>query len=56
MKVTTIEEAQHIDNIKIDKFIGSFLNFEMAINEKFEDKNKGVDVKANVESDKDRVE
>ena len=38
MKVFSIEEAQNISITKFDELIGSFLTFEMAINDKFERK------------------
>src|ERR1044072_2015896 len=34
MKVTAIEEAQDINNMKVDELIGSLQTFEMAINDK----------------------
>lgn len=56
MKVTEIEEARDIRTIKVDEIIGSLLTFEMAINDKLENKFKGVSFKADVESDKKPVE
>lgn len=38
MKVATIEEAQDIDTIKVDELICLLLTFDMAINEKSEEK------------------
>jgi len=42
MKVTVIEEAQDIANMKVEKLIGSLQTFEMTINDQYEKKNKGV--------------
>src|ERR1044072_3499523 len=40
MKVTAIEEAQDISNMKVDELIGSLQTFEMAIDEKSERKKR----------------
>ncbi|XP_050909633.1 eukaryotic translation initiation factor 4 gamma-like [Lathyrus oleraceus] len=50
IKVTIIEEAHIINNIKVDELIGSLLTFEMDINDKIEIRNKGVAFKADVEN------
>jgi hypothetical protein len=42
MKVTAIEEAQDINNMKVDELIGSLETFELAINERGEKKNKSI--------------
>ncbi|KAK2426944.1 putative mitochondrial protein [Trifolium repens] len=42
MKVTAIEEAQDIANMKIDELVGSLQTFELTINERGEKKNKSV--------------
>jgi hypothetical protein len=42
MKVTAIEEAQDIANIKVDELVGSLQTFEMSINERGDKKNKSV--------------
>jgi len=42
MKVTAIEEAQDISNIKVDGLIGSLQTFELAINDKSEKKKKNI--------------
>jgi hypothetical protein len=42
MKVTTIEEAQDICNMKVDELIGSLQTFEMGICENVEKKSKSV--------------
>ena len=38
MKVTAIEEAQDINNMKVDELMGSLQTFKLAINEKAEKK------------------
>jgi hypothetical protein len=40
MKVTAIEEAQDIANMKVDELVGSLQTFEMSINERGDKKNK----------------
>ncbi|WJX67153.1 hypothetical protein P8452_51646 [Trifolium repens] len=42
MKVTAIEEAQDIANMKIDELVGSLQTFELTINERGDKKNKSV--------------
>ncbi|KAK2401971.1 gag-protease polyprotein [Trifolium repens] len=42
MKVTAIEEAQDIANMKVDELVGSLQTFEMTINERGDKKNKSV--------------
>src|SRR3954469_4423326 len=42
MKVTAIEEAQDISNMKLDKLIGSLQTFKMSICESVEKKNKSI--------------
>ena len=42
MKVTTIEEAQDISNMKVEELVGSLQTFELAINERSEKKNKSI--------------
>ena len=42
MKVTAIEEAQHIANMKVEELIRSLQTFEMAIDDHPEKKNKGI--------------
>lgn len=56
MKLTTIDETQDIGTIKVDERIGSFLTFEMTINDKYKNKNKGITFKYDVESDNEHVE
>jgi len=60
MKVTTIEEARDISNMKVDELIGSLKTFELAINGRTEKKNKSIvfisnteeeDVQCNVDTD-----
>src|SRR4051794_14413071 len=42
MKVTAIEEAQDISNMKLDELIGSLQTFELSICEPIEKKNKSI--------------
>lgn len=42
MKVTSIEEAQDLSNIKVDELIGSLQTFEISINGRSEKKKKGI--------------
>src|SRR4051812_48024671 len=42
MKVTAIEEAQDIRNMKVEELIGSLQTFEMGMNENSEKKNKSI--------------
>lgn len=56
MKVITIEEAQDIIIIKVDKLIGSRITYEIAINEILDKRNKGVVFKVHVENNEEQVE
>ena len=49
MKVTAIEEAQDINNMKVDELVGSLQTFEIAISDKFEKKNKVIAFVSNTE-------
>src|ERR1051325_2538174 len=49
MKVTTIEEAQQINNMKVDERVGSFQTFELGINERSEKKPKSITFNSNTE-------
>jgi hypothetical protein len=51
MKVTAIEEARDISNVKLDELIGSLQNFEITINNKTDKKDKGIVFVSNVETD-----
>ncbi|MCH80649.1 gag-pol polyprotein [Trifolium medium] len=51
MKVTAIEEAQDISNMKVDELIGSQQTFEVAMNEKPEYKIKNIAFVSNTEDD-----
>jgi len=42
MKVTAIEEAQDIKNMKVEELIGSLQSFEMTISDESEKKNKRI--------------
>jgi len=42
MKVTTIEESQDINNMKMDELIGSLQTFELAISDRTKKKNKSI--------------
>src|ERR1044072_3257583 len=56
MKVTAIEEAHDISNMKVDELIGSLQTFEMAINEKSEKKKKSIAFMSNTEDEEDQNE
>jgi hypothetical protein len=45
MKVTAIEEAQDVKNMKVEELVGSLETFEMAISDKSEKKNKDIALK-----------
>lgn len=49
MKVTTIEEAQDLIIIKVDKLIGFLQTFEMTFNDISEKKNKRITFASNTE-------
>src|ERR1051325_5885124 len=49
MKVTAIEEAQDINNMKVDELVGSLQKFELSINERYEKKSKIITFKSNTE-------
>ena len=51
MKVTAIEEAQDICNMKVDELIGSLQTFEMGLCENVEKKNKSIAFVSNTEED-----
>jgi len=51
MKVTAIEEAQDISNMKVDELIGSLQTFELAINDICEKKKKNIAFVSNTEED-----
>jgi excinuclease UvrABC nuclease subunit len=42
MKVTAIEEAQDIKNMKVEELIGSLQTFEMAISDHIEERKKDI--------------
>ena len=52
MKVTTIEEAQDICNMKVEELMGSLQTFEMAICDKA-DKKKSIAFNVNTEKSQD---
>lgn len=56
MKVTTIEEAQYISNIKVDEPIGSLQTFEMTMNDRTEEKNKSITFVSKTEDDEDQCD
>jgi len=65
MKVTAIEEAQDIGNMKVEELIGFLQTFEMAINDQSEKKNKSIafmsntcddQTKGDLETDEEIVE
>ena len=51
MKVTAIEEAQDISNLKLDELIGSLQTFEMGFDDNSEKKSKGIALVSNTESE-----
>jgi len=51
MKVTAIEEAQDISNMKVDELIGSLQTFELAINDRCEKKKKNIDFVSNTDEE-----
>lgn len=48
MKARTIEEAQDLRSVKVNKLICSLQTFEMDLNDKFENKNNGITFVSNV--------
>lgn len=55
MKVTTIEEAQDINNMKVDELMGSLQTFELGISEKSK-KKKNIAFVSNVEDLEDECD
>ena len=55
MKVTTIEETQYINNMKVDELIWSLLTFELGISEKSE-KKKSIVFVSNTDDSKDECD
>ena len=51
MKVTYIEEAQDICNLKVDELIGSLQTFEMGISDNVDKKNKSIALVSNTEDE-----
>jgi len=51
MKVTAIEEARDINNLKLDELIGSLQTFEMGFDDNSEKKSKGIALVSNTESE-----
>lgn len=51
MKVTAIEEANDISEMKVDELIGSLQTFEVAVNDRAEKKNKSIAFVSNTEDD-----
>lgn len=49
MKDTAIGEAHDISSMKVNDLFGSFLMFEMSLNDKFEKKSKGVALPSSTE-------
>lgn len=54
MKAMTIEGSKYVNNIKVDKLIGSLITFEMSITDISEKKNKSVTFKADVKERESR--
>ena len=53
MKVTAIEEAQDIENMKVDELIGSLQTFELKLSGKSEKKNKSIAFVSNTDEGDD---
>ena len=51
MKVTSIEEAQDISNMKVEEFIGSLQNFEIIINNWIKKKENNIVVVSNADTE-----
>ncbi|MCI22293.1 gag-pol polyprotein, partial [Trifolium medium] len=51
MKVTFIEEAQDISNMKVDELVGSLQTFEFGINDRFEKENKSIAFVSNTDDE-----
>jgi len=51
MKVTAIEEAQGISNMKVDELIGSLQNFEIVVNNRTEKKGLSIAFASNVDTE-----
>ena len=51
MKVTAIEEAQDISNMKVDELIGSLKNIEIIVNNKTDKKGKFIAFVSNVDAE-----
>ena len=52
-EVTSIEEAQDIDKMKVDELVGSLITFELSINERPEKKNKSITFVSNTEDEEE---
>jgi len=51
MKVTCIEEAQDMKNMKVEELIGSLQTFEMDINDRTEKKHKSIVFLSNINNE-----
>jgi len=51
MKVTAIEEAQDVKNMKVEELIGSLQTFEMEISDYIEQRKKGIALLSNTSVD-----
>lgn len=56
VKVTTIEEAQDISNMRVDELVGSLQTFEFGISDKSENKNKSISFVSNIEDEEDQCD
>lgn len=56
LKITTNEEAQDINTIKVDELIGYLQTFKMTINDRTEKKNKSIAFVFNTEEEEDQYE
>ncbi|XP_050875624.1 uncharacterized protein LOC127079260 [Lathyrus oleraceus] len=56
MKVTVIEEAQDISNMRVDELVGSLQTFELGISDRSEKKNKIMSFVSNTEDEEDQCD
>lgn len=50
MKVTAIEEAHDINNIRVDELVGSLQTFELGMSDRSEKKNKSIAFVSNTDN------
>ncbi|PNX88587.1 retrotransposon-related protein [Trifolium pratense] len=56
MKVTAIEEAKDISDMKLDELVGSLQTYEVAVNERTKKKNKSIAFVSNAEDEEQQDE